>query len=502
MRPLGSRLLSDDISLREVPGALGSLRSLPDELLVQIFGLVSAKELARCAGTSRAMRVLAHFEEFWKARMLEELPDDERLRYHAGGWRCTYLAWQHRQSGPTRQSETNEPPFLADLGPSEQYYYSDVLFAPWHCGTAAIPPHWSRVQSVTRVDASELSVADFATRFEVPGTPVVIRGVVEKWPAYHSWTEAQLRTRFGNGPGFHVGGHTMGLEDFFDYCHSTHDEQPLYLFDKRFGETSACGGADEGLAADYVVPTYFDASRDLFASLKSPHRPDHRWLIAGGSRSGSSWHVDPNKTCAWNACVVGRKKWILCPPGKPPPGVDASADGITVTSPVSLYEWFRVFYSSLRELQREGETTSASDGGKGDLACLEVTVEAGEILFVPAGWWHCCLNLEPSIAITQNYAPFSSGRSILNYFRYGGDSDGLHVSGIPLSARPSMAGAFADVLAAVCPQALMPEAATEAVAGSDAGAKVSAVHHERSAAKLGLMGSAEEQGTGFSFGFG
>lgn len=34
---------------------------------------------------------------------------------------------------------------------------------------------------------------------------------------------------------------------------------------------------------------------------------------------------------------------------------------------------------------------------------LECTVRAGEVLFVPRGWWHAVLNLEESIAVTQNY---------------------------------------------------------------------------------------------------
>ena len=50
----------------------------------------------------------------------------------------------------------------------------------------------------------------------------------------------------------------------------------------------------------------------------------------GPARSGSSFHVDPNATSAWNAVVRGRKKWILFPPGCPPPGVVPSADGAEV----------------------------------------------------------------------------------------------------------------------------------------------------------------------------
>jgi hypothetical protein len=497
VRPLGSRLLDSGVSLREVPGALGMLGNLSDELLVAILGLLSAAELAHCAGTSRAMRVLALFEDLWRARVLEEIPDNERLQYHPRGWHCTYLARQHRmRHDASREKGT---PFLATIAPPELCYYSDVLFAPWQCGTASIPPRWSRHQSITRLSSAELSVADFASRFEAPGVPVILTGVVNSWPAFSKWSESQLRARFGDRAGFHVGGHTMDLDAFWDYCASNHDEQPLYLFDKRFGETSAQAvhgqgsdagdGSDGGLAADYTVPVYFEEGRDLFASLAPPHRPDHRWLIAGGTRSGSSWHVDPNATSAWNACVSGRKKWILCPPGKPPPGVNASSDGITVTSPISLYEWFRVFYSSLAELRREAES--------GEVVALEATVEAGELLFVPAGWWHCCLNLEPSIAITQNYAPASSARRILRYFRSGG-AEGLHVSGIPLSARATMADAFERVLEAHCPEALGPEDDQERSATE--GAKMLATHAVE--ATLGLMGTPEEQGTGFSFGFG
>ncbi|CBI39099.3 unnamed protein product, partial [Vitis vinifera] len=42
---------------------------------------------------------------------------------------------------------------------------------------------------------------------------------------------------------------------------------------------------------------------------------------------------------------------------------------------------------------------------------IECVCKAGEVIFVPNGWWHLVINLEDSIAITQN---FVSRRNLLN----------------------------------------------------------------------------------------
>jgi hypothetical protein len=70
------------------------------------------------------------------------------------------------------------------------------------------------------------------------------------------------------------------------------------------------------------------------SSVPTQCRPDWRWLIAGPKRSGSSFHVDPNGTSAFNACLSGSKKWVLFPPSCCPPGVIPSSDGSEVKTPV------------------------------------------------------------------------------------------------------------------------------------------------------------------------
>jgi hypothetical protein len=50
-------------------------------------------------------------------------------------------------------------------------------------------------------------------------------------------------------------------------------------------------------------------------------------------------------------------------------------------------------------------------------------VQPGEVMYVPAGWWHTCLNLGPPgawcVAVTQNFVSAANLRRVLDFLGTG-----------------------------------------------------------------------------------
>ncbi|QDZ24303.1 JmjC domain-containing protein [Chloropicon primus] len=405
-------------AVRRRTEGLGLFAKMEDAVLIQVLGMMKPEELCALACTSSTFYAYASHDELWRALTFDDFATSSTEFYAT--WKETYC--RNRLRG-LKGSAKGSPPCNGGRIGSETVY-SDLLYQSYYCANLDLPEEWVSVENVPR--RSNLSKEEFEARFEKPNVPVILTDVVTKWPAYEKWRNREYILDAFEGETVHVGGYQFSMEQYYEYTDNTNDEMPLYLFDKKFAEKSP------KLAGDYTVPSYF--AEDLFQVLGPGERPDYRWLIIGPARSGSSFHKDPNCTSAWNAVLTGRKKWIMFPPHVMPPGVHASENELHVATSVSLIEWFLNFYQQTKECE---------------VAPRECVVEAGEVIFVPRGWWHLVVNLEESVALTQNFVSSANLKHVLKYIK-----DAELVSGCPLEQRASLHERFVQAMKEQRPKVL------------------------------------------------
>lgn len=372
VQPLGNLYLNPG-SINSRDTGLGNLHTLTDELVLEILGFLDGTNLGVLASVSKSFYVFTNHEPLWRNLVLENLFGG--FQYN-GSWKSTFVSACYPSfdisSSDVRSFKVRD-------------FYSDYLFQSWLCANLEMKPEWLERDNIVRKKG--ISVEEFVVNFEEFNKPVLLEGCIDNWDALRNWDRDYLVQLCGDDVKFAVGPVEMTLGDYFGYSDQVREERPMYLFDPNFAEKVP------KLGSEYEVPVYF--REDLFGVL-GDERPDYRWIIIGPAGSGSSFHVDPNSTSAWNAVIKGSKKWVLFPPDVIPPGVHPSPDGADVASPVSIIEWFMNFYGARKNWKKKP---------------IECICKAGEVIFVPNGWWHLVINLEESIAITQNYV---SRRNLVN----------------------------------------------------------------------------------------
>ena len=150
---------------------------------------------------------------------------------------------------------------------------------------------------------------------------------------------------------------------------------------------------------------------------------------------------DPNHTSAWNGLISGRKRWILYPPDQPPPGVHVSADGRDVLTPISVSEWLIHYYQQhTQRLHASPATPPALPARHASLPLsslqrlpcpseyagygpVECVCEAGELLYIPHGWWHLAVNEAESVAVTQNFVGWQNVLSVAEFLSAEGNAE-------------------------------------------------------------------------------
>jgi hypothetical protein len=391
-----------------------------DECWNTILSFLSGASLGRVAQVGRYCYVAAHQPELWRDLVLRRMDarprgDERTIEVMESSWKDTYARMVYPRAYDNHHDHHyhHRKPHVPIPMPG---IFSDFLYRLHECRAFAIPAGWLEGQESSVPRVKQITAEQFYETYENANSPVVIDSGAKEWPAFSKWQDPSYCIDATKGRPFRA---TSGvaplpaqfsLESYFTYATmSSLEEAPVYLFDRTALYSGSPLWKDFHLELCHSCP-FWDPARDehdLFKLLGEGKRPDHTWWIVGPRRSGSVFHIDPNATHAWNAAIVGRKRWIFYPPGVTPPGVHPSSDGDSVALPLSVGEWLLTFW----EEHCERRATAAPSERP-----LECTAMPGDVLFIPHGWWHMVINLdEVNIAITHNYVGKSNLDNVLKF---------------------------------------------------------------------------------------
>lgn len=358
VRPSGNALTANE-DLRSHAGLFGRI---PDELVLSLVEWLDEDSLLMLGSTCRALYAYSTFDQLWR-----DIAISSGLQMTwRGSWRASLLKLPRGK-------------WLAEV--DCRNLFSDALHRPFVCSQIPLVSYVDKIPARNQIPRlNDLSPEEFAASWA--DKPFILTQPIKQWPIFQTWSEGTLLEKFGQ-TSFRAEAVDWPLKTYFEYMLSNNDESPLYLFDRGFVQKM---GLTVGLNGAYWSPRCF--GEDFF-ELFGQQRPDSRWLIVGPTRSGSTFHKDPNATSAWNAVVRGSKYWIMFPRSVLPPGVHLSQDESEVTSPLSIAEWLLTFHEEARSTP----------------GCIEGICGEGEVLHIPSEWFHLVVNLEHAIAVTQNFVP-------------------------------------------------------------------------------------------------
>jgi hypothetical protein len=237
------------------------------------------------------------------------------------------------------------------------------------------------------------SPRELFTEYVLPGRPVVLRGAVATaWPPMrHFWDAAYLRTHCGHRS---VPVKSLAIHDA--------DGRPVFMSDPGqrlpLGEFLDAVDAAEGcgarcpyylgkVALRHALPELADALEaastaacappQLFASCFGPLVPEGVFTYFGCDRNVTATHLDNSENLL--LCLRGTKRLWLYPPSD-----------VRYLYPAA--ERARITRADAPPFRRLDELPPGLRSQFGKIAHaspVEVHLQAGDLLYLPACWWHC-----------------------------------------------------------------------------------------------------------------
>lgn len=241
-----------------------------------------------------------------------------------------------------------------------------------------------QLKPIERIEKPTLE--EFQHEFVLRDKPVIITGVANEWPACSLWKPDTFKTLFGNVRvpvresdneldvffGESTRRKEISIADYLDSIESvnTSSQRPNYLGNLSLNSPLTQEYYDK-LKPHFDFPDYFPENSGVDIRI---------WV--GACNQKSTIHNDPYHN--FNAQIFGEKVFMLFAPEEHKKLYVKKLDDELWSSPIDPQqpnlEMFSLF--------------STANG-------LEAVLNTGDILFIPAFWWHQALSLTTTININM-----------------------------------------------------------------------------------------------------
>jgi hypothetical protein len=230
---------------------------------------------------------------------------------------------------------------------------------------------------------ADLTAEEFLERYYSTNRPVILTGKLQGWPALDAWTPDYLKAKLGDREVEIQSGRAADPE--FEMRKDAHRSRtPFSAFIDQISRPGA--GNDAYITAynsahnDAALAPLGEDLGELGEFLVRPESGPFGMFWIGPAGTFTSLHHD--LTNNFVAQITGRKRLKLLPP---------SETG-------KLYNRIHVFSEvpdlddPALDIDRYGDLTK--------VRIYDLTLNPGEIVFIPVGWWHQVRSLDFSVSIT------------------------------------------------------------------------------------------------------
>ncbi|CAH2104299.1 unnamed protein product [Euphydryas editha] len=168
----------------------------------------------------------------------------------------------------------------------------------------------------------------------------------------------------------------MKVKDYMSYLRSKSREKLLYMKDWHLRRSAL----DDYF---YEVPEIF--ASDWLNEYAIDHQDDDfMFVYIGAKNTWTPFHADVYTSYSWSVNIVGRKKWILLPPGEEEKLKDSLGNFPLLFNPEQ--------YNNIKY--------------------FEIIQAKGDGIFVPSGWHHQVFNEIDTISINHNFVNASNVETV------------------------------------------------------------------------------------------